>query len=142
MDAWITRVWQEIVERPGGPFAMRFYLQPTMAAFFAIRDGLKDARAGRHPYLWDFRSHPERRRELLRDGWKSVGKIFIIACVLDIVYQLAVLRGFRPVQTLLIATMLAVFPYAVLRGPANRIFSRWRNRNSRGDQQEPDRRAS
>ena len=32
--------------------AFRFILQPVMAAIFAIRDGMKDARAGRSPYFW------------------------------------------------------------------------------------------
>lgn len=47
----LSRFWQEIAARPSGPLAFRFYLQPAMATFFAIRDGLRDARAGNAPYL-------------------------------------------------------------------------------------------
>ena len=43
MDDLLTRFWHEIAARPDGPLAMRFYLQPLMATFFAVRDGLKDA---------------------------------------------------------------------------------------------------
>jgi hypothetical protein len=92
-----------------------------MATFFAIRDGLKDARTGRPAYLWALFTHPQHRRELLRDGWRSAGKIVIIAAVLDVIYQLIVLHGHRPVQTVFIATLLAVVPYIMFRGPVNRI---------------------
>jgi hypothetical protein len=127
MDS-LSQIWQEIVARPSGPFAMRFYLQPTMAAIFAIRDGLKDARDGKPPYFWTLFSHPERRKELIRDGWKSVGKIFILAAVLDIIYQLIVLHAVHPLQTLFIASLLALVPYICLRGPVNRIARRVRQR--------------
>jgi hypothetical protein len=127
----LTRTWHEIIARPDGPFAFRFYLQPIMATIFAIRDGRKDARQNKPAYLWAvFTEKTQRRRELIRDGWQSVGKIFIIAVLIDFAYGLFVLRGVRPVQTLLIATTLAIVPYVVLRGPVNR-FSRSRNRERR-----------
>jgi hypothetical protein len=122
MDEW-ARVWTEIAARPDGPLALRFYLQPAVAAFFAVRDGLKDSRAGKPAYFWDLFTTPQHRRELIRDGWKSVGKVFILASVLDTVYQLIVLRAIRPVQTLIVATMLALLPYVLLRGPVNRIIT-------------------
>lgn len=120
----IGDMWREILERPDGPLALRFYLQPLMATFFAVRDGLRDARAGRPAYLWSLFTDPAGRRERLRDGWRSVGKIFVIAMVLDLLYQAAVLRGLRPVQGLLVAVTLALAPYALLRGPANRLLRR------------------
>ena len=45
-----ARVWQNLFERPGGPMVFRFFLQPTMAAIAAWRDGLDDARTGRTPF--------------------------------------------------------------------------------------------
>src|SRR5213593_38853 len=111
MNDWVYRLWQEVAERPNGPLAVRFYLQPAMAAFFALRDGLKDAKAGRPAYFWELFSNAPHRRELIHDGWKSVGKVFILAAVLDVVYQLIVLHAVRPVQTLLVATTLALIPY-------------------------------
>ena len=44
-----TRMWQNLFERPGGPMVFRFFLQPTMAAIAAWRDGIHDARTGRTP---------------------------------------------------------------------------------------------
>jgi hypothetical protein len=121
MEHFFANAWQELTARLGGPLHMRFILQPTMALLFAIRDGLKDARTGRPAYLWALFSDPPHRRDLFREGWHSVGKIFILAFILDTVYQLAVLKAFRPVQGLLLAALLAVFPYAVFRGPVSRV---------------------
>jgi hypothetical protein len=121
MDNELTRLWQEIAARPEGPMALRFYLQPLMASLFAVRDGLKDARAGKPAYFWALLTEPKHRRERLQEGWKSVGKIFFAALALDLVYQVLVLRGFRPVETVLVATALAIVPYVLFRGPVNRL---------------------
>jgi hypothetical protein len=127
MDDW-TRFWQEIAARPDGPLALRFYLQPLMASLFAVRDGLADARQGKPAYLWSLVTDPAHRRERLREGWRSIGKIVIIALILDLAYQILVLRGLRPLETLIVAAMLAVVPYAILRGPVNRIARRMSGR--------------
>ena len=55
---------------------------------------------------------------------EDVGKLFLVACVLDVVYQLLVLRWVYPVQTVIVATVLAIFPYLVFRGLANRLGRR------------------
>jgi hypothetical protein len=119
-----AELWREILERPSGPFAFRFYLQPLMAIFFALRDGLRDAKTGRPAYLWSAATDRAGRRELIRDGWRSVGKVFLVALLIDVVYQLVALHGLRPLEGLLVAAVLALVPYALLRGPANRLFRR------------------
>lgn len=121
MDDLLSQTWREIAARPDGPMAFRFYLQPLMALAFAVRDGLKDARAGRPAYFWSLFTDSAHRRDALRDGWRSVGKVFVLAVVLDLIYQLLVLRGLRPVQTLLVATALAIVPYVLARGPVSRF---------------------
>ena len=129
----LSRLWREIAERPSGPFAFRFYLQPAMAILFALRDGIKDAHDGRPPYLKTLFKEGPKRSGLMRDGWKSVKKIFLLALGIDLVYQLIVLRGLRPVEGLLVAIALAIVPYALLRGPANRVarrLSSWDQRRS------------
>ena len=119
-----TRVMENLVGRVHGPMSFRLVLQPLMAAFFAIRDGRKDAREGRMPYFWALFTRPEHRRELLREGWKSVGKIFIIALVLNAVYQYITVRWFYPGEALVTAIALALVPYILLRGPVNRLMPR------------------
>jgi hypothetical protein len=110
-----------MVERPDGPMAFRFYLQPLMAMLFAVRDGLKDAHTGQPAYLWALFTDKPHRRERLHEGWSAVGKIFILAVVVDTVYQLIVFKRLRPIQGLLVAVLLALVPYVLLRGPVSRI---------------------
>jgi hypothetical protein len=122
----VSEFWHHLAARPTGPLAMRFYLQPLMATLFALRDGFKDARNDKPPYFWALFTHPERRSEMLRHGWKSVGKIFVLAAVLDIIYQLLVLHELHPLQTGVVAVTLALVPYLIFRGPVNRIVRRLR----------------
>ena len=70
-------------------------------------------------------SRPD-RRDLLREGWKDIGKVFIIAVVLDVVYALIVHRWIFPGQALLVGTVLAIVPYVLIRGPVTRIVRRVR----------------
>jgi hypothetical protein len=117
-----TRIMEHLVGRVNGPMSFRLILQPIMAVIFAVRDGRKDAREGKLPYFWALFTSPEHRRELLREGWKSVGKIFILALVLDAVYQYITVRWFYPGEALVTAAALALVPYILLRGPINRLM--------------------
>jgi hypothetical protein len=121
MEDTITRVINDVFGRLDGPLHFRFFLQPAMAIFFAIRDGLRDSREGRPAYFWSIFTEPHLRGDLIRDGWKSISKVFIIAVILDFIYQLIVLRWFYPFETLLVAVLLALVPYLLVRGPVNRI---------------------
>ncbi len=123
MAIWefFARVWEMLIGRGDGPLTLRLILQPTVAAILAIRAGLKDAHEGRTPYLWSVFTDRADRRDLLRDGWKDIGKVFIIAVVLDVVYALIVHRWIFPGQALLVGTVLAIIPYVLIRGPVTRI---------------------
>jgi hypothetical protein len=100
----------------------RLILQPTMAVLVAIKDGLRDAKAGQPPYFWALLGDPAHRRELIHDGWKSIAKIFVLALVLAGVYQWIVLRWFYPGEAVLVSLMLAIVPYVLVRGPVNRLM--------------------
>jgi hypothetical protein len=120
-----SRLWTNLIGRIGGPLTFRLIIQPTVAAFFAIRAGLKDAQAGRVPYGWVILTDQANRRDLLREGWKDVAKVFVIAVAIDFVYQISELRWFYPEEALIVAVILALIPYLLLRGPANRIARHW-----------------
>ena len=124
----ITRMFENMLSRTSGPMHIRLLLQPTMALFFGIRDGIRDARAGNPPYFWAIFAQPGRRRDLISSGWKSIGKIFVLALILDSVYQLIALRWLYPGEALLTAFTLACIPYLLIRGPVNRIVSSKRRR--------------
>ena len=121
MEEIFTRLWNDLIGRIGGPMSFRLLLQPTMALVFAIRDGLKDAREGRPAYFYSVFTEPENRRSLLLEGFKAVSRIFAFAIVMDLIYQVIVLRWFYPFQALIVASALALLPYILLRGPVNRI---------------------
>src|SRR5262245_42891937 len=111
----------DFMGRFDGPLHFRLFVQPLMAILFAVRDGRRDAREGRSAYLWSFLTDPEERRYLLESGWKGISKVFVLAFALDVVYQFMVWHGLKPLQALSTAIVLAVLPYALLRGPANRL---------------------
>ena len=123
MDDLLARVWENLGGRIGGPLTFRLILQPTVAAILGIRGGLQDARTGRPAYFWAVLTKPEHRRDLLREGWKAIAKVFVVATVIDVVYQLIVFRWVYPVETLVVAFLLACVPYLLVRGPVNRIAS-------------------
>jgi hypothetical protein len=121
MDSMWMRIASDLIARVSGPMKFRLVLQPCMAAFFAISSGLADAKAGKPPYFWTIVSNPTARREMIKDGWKSVGKVFILAVVLDVVYQIIEIRFVYPGEAIIVAFILAIVPYLILRGLATRL---------------------
>lgn len=119
-DMWM-RVVDHMADRIGGPMTFRLVLQPIMAAFFAIRSGLADAKAGRLPYFWSLIRHPELRPAMIKDGWRSVGRVFVFALVMDTIYQIIVLEFVYPGEMVFVAFVLAIVPYLILRGLTTRI---------------------
>jgi hypothetical protein len=120
----LTRFWDQLIAQPSGPLAFRFILQPLMATILAIRDGSKDARAGRSLYTWAILTDPAHRASYLREGLKRVTRVIIFALVMDAIYQFIVLRWFYPGEALVTAFLVAVLPYLLIRGPAARIARR------------------
>ena len=121
----LTRFWDQLIARPTGPLAFRLVLQPIMVTILAIIDGLEDARAGRPLYTWTLVTDSAHRGGYLREGLKRVTRVIIFALVMDAIYQLIVLHWFYPGEALVIAFLLAVLPYLLIRGPVARIARRW-----------------
>jgi hypothetical protein len=121
MEELWNRLAGNLLGRLDGPLHFRMIVQPLMAIIFATMDGIKDAKAGKPAYGWAVFTNAEHRHDLLKDGWKHFGKIFILAIVLDVIYQLKVHHRIYPGETLLTALVLAVVPYVLLRGPVNRV---------------------
>lgn len=121
MRDMIVRALTNLAARVGGPMTFRIILQPLMASLIAFRDGWKDAREDRPPYLWTLITEPSQRVDLIRQGWAAVGRVFILAIIMDVIYQLIVVGWIYPFETLTVSILLAVIPYLVIRGPVNRI---------------------
>jgi hypothetical protein len=100
---------------------LRFFLQPAMSIVFAIRDRIREAQ----------------RRELLLNGWKGAGKVFLIAILLDPIYldpiyldpiyQAMEFRTFYPGEALMTAFLPALLLYTLPRGAMNGIAHGWFN---------------
>jgi hypothetical protein len=131
MSGFLGTYWTDFIGRFDGPLHFRLFMQPLMAVLLAVRDGSRDARKGSGAYLWSLLTDPAQRRYLIEDGWKGVSRVFVLAFALDVVYQFMVWHGLKPLQALLTAGVLAVIPYALLRGPVNRVVQIARTRSSR-----------
>ena len=128
MEDFLARVWSNLVGRVGGPMTFRLILQPLMAGLLAFRAGLRDAREGRPPFLWTILTDPVQRAGLLREGWKAIARVFFLAVIMDVIYQWIVQRWAYPGEVVIVAIVLAVIPYLLIRGPVNRIARRWRSK--------------
>jgi hypothetical protein len=124
----LGRLWRDILDRPGGPMTFRFILQPAMAILAAARDGVRDARLGRRPYVWALIHgvrDPQGRSGRLWEGVIATGRVLILGVIMDIIYQWKVLGTFYPGQAAVIAILLAFVPYLLLRGPFERLARHW-----------------
>jgi hypothetical protein len=121
----VDEIWMRIIanlgDRVSGPMSLRLLLQPAMAIGFAVVAGLRDAKLGKPAYAWALFSDPAHRRDMLKDGWKDVSKVFVIAMVLDVIYQIVVAGFVYPGEVVLVALGLAILPYLIVRGPVNRL---------------------
>jgi hypothetical protein len=115
----LTRGVEQLGGRASGPLNFRLVVMPTVVTLLGIRAGLRDARAGRRAFLW--LTDPVERQALLRSATKDVGRVFIVAVVLDTIYQLYVLRAFYPPQVIIVAVVCAVVPYVLSRALVNRL---------------------
>jgi hypothetical protein len=120
----LTRVWENLLGRVHGRLTFRLILQPLVAAAIATRAGLRDARSGHPAYGWALLTNPVGRRELLREGWKEVARVFVFAVLVDLIYEVIVFRRIYPGESLIVAAILALLPYPLIRSCANLVISR------------------
>jgi len=119
--AALSRGVEQLLGRAGGPLHFRLFMMPTVVTFLAIRAHRKDVRERRPTPLGAFFTDPAERRRLLRIALKDIGRVFVIAVVLDTIYQLLVFRWIYPVQLLIMAVGCAIVPYVLVRGPIIRL---------------------
>src|SRR5437879_13877542 len=60
---------------------------------------------------------------MLRNLWRIAGKVFLVALVLDAIYQIVALHWIYPVPALIVATSLALVPCMLVRAVGNRIVA-------------------
>ena len=107
---FLARIWVNLIERPSGPLAFRFMLQPAMSAALAVRDGVRDARQGTPPYLWSIIFDSGNRAAHIREGLRATSTIILLAVILDVAYQITVLEEFYPGEALIVGVTLGLVP--------------------------------
>jgi hypothetical protein len=124
MDDIFARIGENLIGRVTGPMKFRLVLQPVMAIIFATRAAMRDAKEGNPPFFWAMFTNAVERQRALQSGWKDIGKVFIIAILIDAVYQVIVIRWLYPLELVIVAFLLAIVPYVLVRGPLSRILRR------------------
>ena len=61
---------------------------------------------------------------MVRSALKDVGKIFVVAIVLDTTYQILVLKSFYLGELLLVVVVSAILPYLVVRSAVSPLMRR------------------
>ncbi len=84
--------WEHLVGRLSGPLNFRLFVMPTVVTFFAVRAALRDARAGQPGFFRRIIAEPALRGPLIRSALRDIGKIIVVAIVLDTTYQIMVLK--------------------------------------------------
>ncbi len=72
--------------------------------------------------MWNSRERGARLREALN----ATAKIILLGIAMDTVYQALMLEIFHPGEALIVALLLALVPYVVMRGMIARIAGKWR----------------
>lgn len=126
------RFWQDIFDRAHGPMTFRYYLQPTMAALAALPDSIKDARLGHKSFFWTALWDPSQPSGRLREGLVSTARVALLGISMDVIYQYRVFDRFYPVEALMMAFLLAVIPYFILRWLFELIARWWFSRGQSG----------
>jgi hypothetical protein len=121
MNDMFARIWESLIARLTGPMISGSSYNPRLQRFSRFAAGLRDAHQNRPAFLWAVLWNPAHRCELLRQGWKDVGKVLLLATILDVIYQLIVHRGVYILELMITAVALAVIPYVLFRGPISRI---------------------
>ena len=114
---------KDLLARLTGPMHFRLIVQPAVAIALGIRDGLKDARAGRAPFVMDLIVRPEGRRRQIKGALKSLIKPLIVAIVLDAIAQYLMFKTIYAGAAVFVGTMIMAVPYSLARGLTNRIAS-------------------
>ena len=107
-----------------GPGRLRFLVQPLLAIALGIRDGRRDAAAGRPPFVSGILFVHATRKEELMTGLQALAKPLALSVTLDALVQYIIFRSVRLWHALLAGTILIALPYATARSLANRCVHR------------------
>jgi len=111
MEEVLVRLWDNLTGRVGGPMTFRFLVQPLVAVFLGVRDGLKLGRSGRSLFSWSKPREPGSTRALIQAIWRTIRLLVLVALTLDIIYQIFVEHWFYPGEAALVSIAITIVPY-------------------------------
>ena len=117
----LLRRYQDLLGRASGPLNFRFVVMPLVVTILAILADRRDTRERRPAPLRVFFNDPVERRRFLRTASNDIGRVFLVAVVLDTVYQWMVFRFVYPGEVLVVAVICAIVPYVLVRGLIIRV---------------------
>ena len=123
MEDWINNFLEAVGIRHSGPMSFRLILQPIMSLIYATLAGVRDAKAGNPPFLSALITGKADRKQLLKELWKDVGKVFILAVIMEAIFEIIEFKTIHPLEILRVSFWLAIVPYLIFRGPVKRIVS-------------------
>jgi hypothetical protein len=106
----------------GGPGHLRFFIQPALAALLGVRDGVRDARHGRLPFLIALVTERRHRRRRLLEALRTLALAFSIAFVVDVIFQHIIHERVRLGAAVGYVEIFVALPYLIVRGLSNRIY--------------------
>lgn len=97
-------LFQDIVQGMHGPGKFRFLLQPAIAILLGLRDGRRMNKRIRHSHYF-----------------VSIRKPFLLAWLMDTLFQLLFLRRWNPFEAVIVGIVLVLLPYLLTKNVTNHL---------------------
>lgn len=114
--------WEGLVRGLSGKGQFRLILQPAMALLLGIRLGIADAKEGKAPFLFRLFSTRHERWGLFKQSLSDAAMPLILGLVMDGILQYLTFNRVRPLQAVVVGTLLVWLPFTGSRGLTNRIW--------------------
>ena len=115
----------------GGPFQFRLIIQPLAAILLGIKVGIRDAKAGDVPFFQALLQKTGGRGHLLAKAVRDAIIPLMLAFIVDSILQRLINGRIRPLAAVVVGVLLVFVPFVIVRGLANRIWSRGQARHDR-----------
>lgn len=114
MVEMLGRIFENLGDRVGGPMTFRFILQPAVAVFLGVRDGLRLGRAGAPFINWDQHRRAGTRHPRITMVWHSIRVLVLVALILDLIYQVVVQGSVYPGEAVIVGLTITLTPYLLV----------------------------
>jgi hypothetical protein len=125
MEEILVRAWDNLTGRIGGPMTFRFVVQPLVAIFLGVRDGLRLGKSGRALFSWREHHAPGSTRVLIQGIWRSIRILVLVALTLDFIYQILFEHWLYPGEAALVGIAITIAPYLLACSTVS-AFTSWR----------------